>query len=114
MKRISLIALVLVSVLFFKANAQEPTIDEKLTEINDKVNGLLERLATDETDLQKLTKIKVSGYMQVQYQYFENPSIQPNNYFSIRRARVKFTYDMTDGVKFVFTPELLPGSAVVK
>jgi len=114
MKRISLIALVLVSVLFFKANAQEPTTDEKLTEVNDKINGLTERLATTESDLSKLTKIKVSGYMQAQYQIFENPSIQPNNYFSIRRARVKFTYEMTDGVKFVFTPELLPGSAVVK
>lgn len=114
MKRISLIALVLVSVLFFKANAQEPTTDEKLTEVNDKVNGLVERLANDEADLQKLTKIKVSGYMQAQYQYFENPSIQPNNFFSLRRARVKFTYEMTDGVKFVFTPELLPGSVVVK
>jgi len=114
MKRISLIALVLVSVIFFKANAQEPTTDEKLTEVNDKVNGLLERLATDETDLQKLTKIKVSGYMQAQYQYFENPSIQPNNYFSLRRARVKFTYEMADGVKFVLTPEFVPGNLSVK
>ena len=114
MKRISLIALVLVSVLFFKANAQEPTTDEKITEANDKINGLTERLANDEADLFKLTKIKVSGYMQAQYQHFENPSLQPNNYFSLRRARVKFSYEMIDGVKFVFTPELLPGSAVVK
>ena len=114
MKRISLIALVLVSVLFFKANAQEPTTDEKLTEVNDKINGLTERLATAESDLSKLTKIKVSGYMQAQYQYFENPSIQPNNYFSLRRARVKFTYEMTDGVKFVLTPEFVPGSLSVK
>ncbi len=114
MKRISMIALVLVSVLFFKANAQEPTTDEKLTEVNDKINGLTERLATAESDLSKLTKIKVSGYMQAQYQYFENPSIQPNNYFSLRRARVKFTYEMTDGVKFVLTPEFVPGNLSVK
>jgi hypothetical protein len=114
MKRISLIALVLISALFFKVNAQEITIDEKLTEVNDKVTGLTERLATAESDLSKLTKIKVSGYMQAQYQYFENPSIQPNNYFSLRRARVKFTYEMTDGVKFVLTPEFVPGNLSVK
>lgn len=114
MKRISLIALILVSALLFKANAQEPTTDEKITEVNDKVTGLTERLATAESDLSKLTKIKVSGYMQAQYQYFENPSIQPNNYFSLRRARVKFTYEMTDGVKFVLTPEFVPGNLSVK
>jgi len=114
MKRISLIALVLVSVLFFNANAQEPSTDEKITAVNDIVTGLTERLATAESDLSKLTKIKVSGYMQAQYQYFENPSIQPNNYFSLRRARVKFTYEMTDGVKFVLTPEFVPGNLSVK
>ena len=114
MKRFSFIALMLVSLLFLKTNAQEVTINERLTEVNDKVNGLTERLATAESDLSKLTKIKVSGYMQAQYQYFENPSIQPNNYFSLRRARVKFTYEMTDGVKFVLTPEFVPGNLSVK
>lgn len=114
MKRLSLIALMLIFALSYNANAQEATVNEKLTEVNDKVNGLTERLANDEADLQKLTKIKVSGYMQAQYQYFENPSIQPNNYFSLRRARVKFTYEMTDGVKFVLTPEFVPGHLSVK
>jgi hypothetical protein len=114
MRRLSLIALVLIFALSHSAKAQEPTTDEKLTEVNDKINGLLERLATDEGDLQKLTKIKVSGYMQAQYQYFENPSVQPNSYFSLRRARVKFTYEMTDGIKFVLTPDFAPGNLSVK
>lgn len=114
MKRFTLILLILVSGLVFRANAQEATVNEKLSEVNDKVNGLTERLANDEADLQKLTKIKVSGYMQAQYQNFENPSIQPNNFFSLRRARVKFTYEMTDGVKFVLTPEFVPGNLSVK
>jgi hypothetical protein len=104
----------LIFALTYNANAQEATVNEKLTEVNDKVNGLIERLATDEADLQKLTKIKVSGYMQAQFQSFENPSIQPDNYFSLRRARVKFTYEMTDGVKFVLTPEFVPGNLSVK
>ena len=95
MKRFTLISLMLVLALFFKVKAQEATVNEKLSEVNDKVNGLTERLATDEADLQKLTKIKVSGYIQAQYQSFENLGVQPNSYFSLRRVRVKFTYETT-------------------
>lgn len=114
MRKLILITLVFVIGMAFKANAQETTIDEKITEVDDKVSGLTERLTTAEADLFKLTKIKVSGYMQAQYQYFESLNVQPNNYFSLRRARVKISYDAADGVKFVFTPELLPGSATLK
>ena len=116
MKRIILIALMFVSALFFKANAQEATVNEKLTEVNDKVNGLTERLATDEADLQKLTKIKVSGYIQAQYQNFESPALlsTSNNYFSLRRVRVKFTYEAADGIKFVLQPDFAPGALSLK
>ncbi len=109
MKRISLIALMFVSALFFKATAQEATVNEKLSEVNDKVSGLTERLATDEADLQKLTKIKISGYIQAQYnKTYSLASAPMNNYFSLRRARVKFTYEATDGVKFVLQPDFSP------
>ena len=114
MKRLSLIALMLISALTYNANAQEATVNEKLTEVNDKVNGLTERLATDEADLQKLTKIKVSGYIQAQYQNFESLAVQPTNYFSLRRVRVKFTYEAADGVKFVLCPDLSPGNFALK
>jgi len=114
MKRIILIALMLVSALFFKANAQEATVNEKLSEVNDKVSGLAERIATDEADLQKLTKIKVSGYIQAQYQNFENLNTQPANFFSLRRVRVKFTYEAADGVKFVLCPDFSPGNFALK
>jgi len=114
MKRFTLILLMLVSGLVFKANAQEATVNEKLSEVNDKVNGLTERLATDEADLSKLTKIKVSGYIQAQYQNYENLNTQPTNFFSIRRARVKFTYEAADGVKFVLQPDFSPGALALK
>ena len=114
MKRFTLILLMLVSGLVFKANAQEATVSEKLSEVNDKVNGLTERLATDEADLSKLTKIKVSGYIQAQYQNYENLNTQPTNFFSIRRARVKFTYEAADGVKFVLQPDFSPGALALK
>ena len=110
MKRIILFALVFVCALIFKANAQESTVNEKLSVVNDKVDGLTERLATDEADLQKLAKIKVSGYMQAQWQNFENLNTQPTNFFSLKRARVKFTYEASDGVKFVLQPDFSPGA----
>lgn len=114
MKKPVLIASIFIFAVLFKVNAQESTTSEQISNLNDQVTGLTERLATDEADLQKLTKIKVSGYMQAQYQYFESKAVQPNNYFSLRRARVKFTYEAADGVKFVLTPEFVPGSLSVK
>jgi len=115
MKRISLIALILVSALFFKANAQETTVlKEKISEVDDKVSGLTERLATDEADLQKLAKIKVSGYIQAQWQNYENLNTQPANFFSLRRVRVKFTYEAADGIKFVLQPDFSPGALALK
>lgn len=114
MKRFTLLALLLISAFLINVNAQEVSVKEQITEVNDKVDGIIERLAVAETDLSKLTKIKVSGYMQAQYQYFESKAVQPNHYFSLRRARVKFTYEAADGVKFVLTPEFVPGNLSVK
>ena len=114
MKRFNLIALLLISAFTFKAMAQEATVKEQITEVNEKVSGLTERIANDEVDLQKLAKIKVSGYMQAQWQYFENPGVQPNNFISLRRARLKFTYEAADGVKFLLQPDFLPGSVSLR
>jgi hypothetical protein len=114
-KQVSILLLLLV-MMAFKVNAQESNVNEKLTEVNDKVNGLLERVANDEADLQKLTKIKISGYIQAQYQNFESPALlsTSNNYFSLRRVRVKFTYEAADGVKFVLQPDFAPGALALK
>src|SRR5450759_4118380 len=114
MRKLNSILFFFVLMIAFNANAQEPVVAEKLSTIDDKVNGLLERLATDEADLSKLTKIKVSGYMQAQYQSFESKLVQPNSYFSLRRVRVKFTYEAADGVKFVLTPDFSPGNFALK
>ncbi|MCK9411953.1 MAG: OprO/OprP family phosphate-selective porin [Prolixibacteraceae bacterium] len=116
MKKQVSIFLLLAVMMAFKVSAQESNVSEKLTEVNDKVNGLLERVANDEADLQKLTKIKVSGYIQAQYQKFESPALlsTSNNYFSLRRVRVKFTYEAADGVKFVLQPDFSPGALSLK
>ena len=116
MKKLKTLLLVIVTLLALNVRGQEQTQAEKLSEINDKVNGLLERVATDEADLQKLAKIKVSGYIQSQYQNFESPALlsKSQNYFSLRRVRVKFTYEAADGVKFVLQPDFAPGNLSLK
>jgi len=116
MKKLQLLFLALFFGIVFNLSAQEQTTSEKLTELNDRVNGLSERIATNESDLSKLTKIKVSGYIQSQYQNFETPSLlsKSQNYFSLRRVRVKFTYEALDGVKFVLQPDFAPGGLSLK
>ena len=116
MKRLNSILFLLLLMVAFNLKAQEPTLTEKISTVDDKVNGLLERVATDEADLSKLTKIKVSGYIQAQYQNFESPALlsTSQNYFSLRRVRVKFTYEAADGVKFVLQPDFSPGALALK
>ena len=116
MKKLKVFLFLLVSVIALNLSAQEQSQAEKISELNDKVNGLLERAATSESDLGKLTKIKVSGYIQAQYQNFESPALlaKSQNYFSLRRVRVKFTYEATDGVKFVLQPDFAPGNLSLK
>jgi phosphate-selective porin len=81
------------------------------------LNSLKERMDVAETDLGKLTKIKVSGYIQTQFESYDKDLVKTNdaeNTFYIRRARVKFTYEMTDGVRFVLQPDFSTGNLALK
>lgn len=125
MKKITLL-LLLLSIQF--TNAQEVVIDsivkpvsiDSLRQtINDhtmKFGDTDERLSTIESELAKLTRIKVSGYIQAQYDMYDfqdnkgpvsgsSAAAPVSNSFYIRRARVKFTYETLDGVKFVLQPD---------
>jgi hypothetical protein len=100
-----------------KASAQNTSDDSlkiQVITLRDKVSGVEERLATAESDLAKLTKIKLSGYIQAQWQQFENPSIYSSSYFSIRRARFKIQYEPVSGVCFVLQPDFSPGNFALK
>jgi hypothetical protein len=115
MKKFTLTLLAAICLMSFHVKAQETgTLNEKVTGLGDVVSGLTERLAVTESDLSKLNKIKVSGYIQAQYQHFESLSTQPENYFSLRRVRIKFTYEMPEGIKFVLQPDFAPGSLSLK
>lgn len=115
---IVLVVLVWVTILFPKADifAQEhnDTIKQEVTTLRDRVTGVEERLATAESNLEKLTKIKLSGYIQAQWQSFEDPSVFPNNYFSLRRVRLKVQYQPVEGVVFVLQPDFIPSGFSLK
>ncbi|MEI6697157.1 MAG: porin [Bacteroidota bacterium] len=113
-KFIFLIAILGCIQLNAKAQSVEDSLKEQLSEIKDRVNGLDERLLTSESDLSKLTKIKFSGYIQSEFNYYENKATQPNNFFSLRRVRLKTTFEAADGVKFVLQPDFAPGSLSLK
>jgi hypothetical protein len=90
------------------------TISQKVMTINDKVSGIEERITNAENDLYKMTKIKISGYIQAQWQNYEASSVYPNNFFSVRRARIKFQYEPVNGVVFVLQPDFMPGNITIK
>jgi phosphate-selective porin len=102
-----------------RSYSQEPadTLQERLTVLDGRLNSLDERVALNESDLAKLTKIKISGYIQAQWESYQNGLLKTNdpaNTFYVRRARVKFTYEATDGVKFVLQPDFSTGNLALK
>jgi hypothetical protein len=93
---------------------EQDTLKENVSTLRDKIGGVEERIATAEADLAKLTKIKISGYIQAQWQHFEASSAYPDNLFTVRRARIKITYEPVQGIVFVLQPDFQPGNITIK
>jgi hypothetical protein len=79
---------------------------ERVTALQGQVDGMAEQVQTLQGDMDKLKKLKLSGYVQVRWETAENksdsvqvtgpgPTITPanNERFYIRRGRFKATYD---------------------
>ena len=72
--------------------------------------------------LDALNKLKISGYLQAQYVQDESSSnslggssgTRNRDQFSVRRARVKFTYQATPTSKFVLQPDITSSGVVLK
>ncbi len=101
------------------------SLKQSIDEHTMKFGDLDERLATIESDLAKLTKIKISGYIQGQYDMYDfqddkgpvagsSAAAPVTNSFYLRRARIKFTYETSDGIKFVLQPDLAFDKVSVK
>ncbi len=93
------------------------SLKESLDEHSMQFSSLDEKLATMDSDLSKLTKIKFSGYIQAQYEMYDywgpgghgfvpSTGVPPiTNSFFIRRARVKLMYEPVNGAVFVIQPD---------
>lgn len=99
------------------------SLKQSLDEHTMKFGDIDERLATIESDLAKLTRIKLSGYIQAQYDMYDfqddkgpvgTTAAPVTNSFYLRRARLKFTYETLEGVKFVLQPDFAFDKVSVK
>ncbi|MBK8881069.1 MAG: hypothetical protein IPN67_01405 [Bacteroidales bacterium] len=116
-KLFALIIFTLVSFYSYSQAQMTDSLKEVLDKNEGKLNALDERVLINETDLSKLNKLKVSGYVQAQWFMYDKDHItvnEPTNSFLIRRARVKFTYEALDGVKFVVQPDFSTGNLSLK
>jgi phosphate-selective porin len=109
--------LLMITMSVYSQTQKIDSLTEVISRLEGKTNALDERVQVNESDLGKLNKIKVSGYIQAefrQYQSVNYVSLDPYNTFLIRRARLKFTYEALDGVKFVLQPDFSTGNLALK
>lgn len=118
MKKLFTITIFTLVTLYSYSQAQ---INDSLIEVLDKhegkLNALDERVLVNETDLGKLNKIKLTGYIQAQWLLYDKDHVtvnEPTNSFLIRRARLKFTYEALTGVKFVLQSDFSTGNLALK
>jgi len=117
MKKPIVVVLILLVTRITYSQAPADSVQENIENLNGRLNALDERVALNETDLGKLTKIKVSGYIQAQYEYYQGGLVKPNDpvsTFFVRRARIKFTYEAADGIRFVLQPDFSTGNLTLK
>lgn len=118
MKKLLTISIFMVVSIYGYSQTQNiDSLKEVIDRHEGKINALDERGLVNEADLGKLNKIKVSGYIQAQWERYDKDLVktnEPDNTFFVRRARVKFTYEALDGVKFVLQPDFSTGSLSLK
>jgi phosphate-selective porin len=109
--------LTLVSVYGYSQTQTIDSLKEIIEKHEGRITALDERVLVNEADLGKLNKIKVSGYIQSQWELYDKNRVvtnEPTNTFYVRRGRVKFTYEALDGVKFVIQPDFISSGVSLK
>ena len=118
MKKILTIAIfTVISIYGYSQTQKIDSLKDVIERHEGKLNALDERVLINEADLGKLNKIKLSGYIQSQWESYGadlEKSLGYNNTFYLRRVRVKFTYEALDGVKFVLQPDFSTGNLSLK
>ncbi|HEX8407691.1 MAG TPA: porin [Thermoanaerobaculia bacterium] len=106
-------------------DAQHDAQDEPTPPTTEEVAGRVEGINESLTEVRKtvglLSKLKVSGYLQAQFVEDERSRNEltgtgTRNFdqFSVRRARVKFTYRMTPSSRFVLQPDITSSGVSLK
>lgn len=118
MKKIfTMLFLSVIGLCGFSQTAVVDSLKEVISNHEGKLNALDDRVLVNEADLGKLNKIKISGYVQAQWEYYGKDLVKtndPTNTFYIRRARLKFTYEPADGVRLVLQPDFSTGNLSLK
>ncbi|TAL65274.1 MAG: hypothetical protein EPN88_09785 [Bacteroidetes bacterium] len=107
----------LISVYGYSQTQKPDSLKEVIDRHEGKLNALDERVLVNEADLGKLNKIKISGYVQAQWENYGADIEKSNGYnntFYIRRARVKFTYEPANGVILVLQPDFSTNNLSLK
>jgi phosphate-selective porin len=113
MKKIFTVLFIAAFGLYGYSQVHVDSLSEQVGIHEGRINALDERVLLNEGDLEKLRKIKISGYVQAQFDHYQEGT-DPLNTFYIRRARIKFTYEATDGIKFVIQPDFSTGNLSLK
>jgi len=112
-KRTLAITVMLFSSIYMKAQISVDSLKEATDNHEGRINALDERVLINEADLGRLNKIKISGYVQAQWESYGKDLVKtndPTSNFYIRRARLKFTFEALGGVKLVIQPDFSTGN----
>jgi hypothetical protein len=121
-----IVALLLAVPLFVQAQEPppEPPADTAPTveELDEKVKSFGEAFTEMRNSLENLNRLKLTGYLQAQYVNDERSRNElggatgTRNFdqFSVRRGRIKFTYQFSPTARFVLQPDISSSGAVLK
>jgi hypothetical protein len=116
MKKLLLLSLMFALFLSLPKKASAQTTQElkdQIEELKGQISGIDERLLISESDVLNLKKIKISGYIQAQFEKYE-ANVYPKSTFFMRRVRIKTTYEAAEGVKFVVQPDFVVNAVTLK
>jgi hypothetical protein len=105
-----------------QAPEEEQPVTPTLEELAAKVDSLTEALTENRNTTDLLSKLKISGYILAQYVNDESSvnalsgaaATRNKDQFSVREARVKFTYQFSPTSRFVLQPEVASSGVSLK
>lgn len=115
MRNILITLLLFVSLDIYSQKVNIDSLKSRFDDYQSKVNTINDIIEKNEKDISGLKKIKISGYIQGQWDFYDkSPNVVPNNTFFLKNAVIKTIYKATDGVKFVLQPSFIPGTLLIK